>query len=166
MNTHNHAFAHHSRLLSRLRPVAQQGSMGCGVACVAALLSESYEAALKRFREPGRHETLGFPRQEIQRVLADVIGLAFAVRPLRGGTSATRWQERWATIPLGAVVCISRHEGDRYLHYVVKGHHAWMDPWANLRGKGKKANVASAQAKWRSKLPPQWRPLSVVEMRT
>lgn len=139
--------------------------MGCGVACVAALLGESYETALTRFREPSRHKTLGLPRCEIQRVLADAIGLPFAVRPLRGGTSATRWRERWATVPLGAVVCVSRHEGDRYLHYVVRGRHAWMDPWANLRGRGKTANVALAQAQWRSKLPPRWRPLSVVEMR-
>src|SRR5436190_8987949 len=150
--------------LSRLRQVAQEGSMGCGVACVAALLGESYDVALKRFREPHRHKTLGFPRHQVRRVLADALDVPFRVRALRGGSIATRWRERWATIPLGAVVCVSRYEGDRFLHYLVKGCHGWMDSWANLRGKGKKANVALAQARWRSKVPSAWKPLSVIEM--
>ncbi|MEZ4400831.1 MAG: hypothetical protein R3B06_12475 [Kofleriaceae bacterium] len=141
--------------------------MGCGVACVASVIGESFATALTRFEDKERAQTTGYPRKELLRIVRAALSpLEFRLRPLRGGSQRTGWRERWASIEDRAIVCVSQFDGDPWLHYVVhdQGRDRWMDPWVNLRLKNKKADANRARAGWRTtaELPRTWRPLSVI----
>src|ERR1700690_7905 len=78
--------------------VRQVGGMGCGVACVAAILRCSYAAALTLFERPGDAQCRGFLRKEIKRL-----------RRAASGTSSAalgRSQERGVLRGLGRVEAV------------------------------------------------------------
>lgn len=149
---------------SAWKEVAQIGPMGCGVACVASRLGLQYEDAKKLFGDTAKDESSGYSRRELVDVLnRSLPGKKYAFRPLRGGSASDGWRARWSLIPVGAIVCVRRYEGDRWLHYLLHAEKGWMDPWANWDSKKTKKKGSTPKiGRWRKKLPREWRPLSIV----
>ena len=148
-------------ILISQRAVAQQGPMGCGVACVAYLARRDYDIALREFFGPlrGDDRRAGYTQKAPVTALAQA-GLRYSKRVLRGSTVPARL----ATIPPAAVIYVKRCDGDRPGHYVVRVAGGWMDPMDRGRDKKKSQDwVPCRNGQIRARWPSSWWPRSVVE---
>ncbi len=114
--------------------------MGCAVACVASLLSISYQDALSLFSHPARASTKGFYCRDIIAALA------------RKRVSYTYKKYVGNTIKDGTIVFFHRSNSYPLGHYLLKTRRGWMNPWINY------PTITSAKAGFQKRLPgkAQW----------
>lgn len=128
--------------------VAQEDSMGCGVACVANRLGISYAQALRLFDEPGNAKTIGYKCKYIVEALSRG-GLDVRLRHIK---QADRKAVARGKLPIatGAIVLLEKSEKYPYQHYLLKVDGSWCDPWINMHDD---PDVTHAQAGIRATLP-------------
>jgi hypothetical protein len=106
-----------------MKPVTQEASMGCAIACAASVAGLSYKKMRRYFEEGERYEySRGFYNRHIVQALKRV-GI-----PTRA-SSVKRWGDR--KFKNGTIVFVGPSE--KYLagHYFLKTSKGWMNPWIN-----------------------------------
>ncbi len=122
------------------KPIRQEDGMGCGVACVAFIVGQSYKKT-KNDLIKNRQKALkqGYLCKELVDALKRV-GLTYTYhylkRPLKYRDSMIVFIKRSKRFPRG--------------HYLVKTSMGWMDPWINL---SPNADVKKSVAGFRNRLP-------------
>lgn len=102
--------------------VQQRHPMGCAVACVAAVLGTSYNAALQLFTHPEHAWTQGFLCNEI------CAALKKGGKPYSYGR-AEKHKERLERVDSIVFTAPS----DQYVvgHFLLRTATGWMNPWSN-----------------------------------
>jgi len=123
-----------------MNAITQKHGSGCGVACVAYVLSISYDKALKLFEEPSFAWGRGFYCKEI------VAALALKQRNYCF-SKFDQSKKDLLSLP-GTIVFVERSEKYPIGHYLVKStDHLWMNPWANF------PCISSAESAFQKRLP-------------
>ena len=117
--------------------VKQENELGCGVACVAAVLGRSYKNTLRLFPR-NRAECRGFICKEIVQAL-NRTGLKCEYKYIKPSLKDKIYKE-------GTIIFVQRSKKYPEGHYLVRASKKWMDPWINFPGKDRKAG-------FRKKLP-------------
>lgn len=115
-----------------MKLIVQENEMGCGVACVAALLDISYKKADKLFPK----SIQGKPKY-FCRILVKVLeraGLKYEYKYIK-----PRLKKK--TYISGTVVFIKRSNKYPFGHYLLRVNHRWMDSWINFPSKNRKAGL-------------------------
>ena len=103
-------------------PVKQEHSFGCGVACVAVLLNQTYKKTLCLFKNKQQAQTKGFFCKELIEVL-NTKGLKYETK------KANTFKQ---DIKDNLIIFIKRNEVYLHGHFLVKTNGLWMDPWINF----------------------------------
>lgn len=122
-----------------MRPITQEASMGCAIACCASLLGLSYKQ-MRNYFDNGKikEQTKGFYNRDI----IDALGkLGISARAF----SIKRWGNK--KIKHGNIVFIGRSKNCPTGHYLLKTRDGWMNPWINY------PNLNPAKAGFQKKLP-------------
>ena len=127
-----------------MKLIAQEESMGCGIACVASIIGKSYKDTKKFFDNPEFSASRGFYCRELIKVL-NKRGLKYDFKKFKED------YKRKLKIN-GSVVFIKRSKEYPSGHYLVKTKKGWMNPWINF------PNISPAKAGFQKKLvgQPQW----------
>jgi hypothetical protein len=105
--------------------VLQVNDMGCGVACISAILGISYARGLALFADlPGDDVRRGFSRRALQTVLMRA-GLQYRFRPARSPMIGRIGEA--SRLPVGTIVFV-RDEVYPRGHYLARRRNGWMDP--------------------------------------
>ncbi len=120
--------------------------MGCGAACVAMAVGQSYEQTVTLLGKD-KARTVGFRLKELRLLLNDS-GLLYK------STHANRVDLNELNAE-GAIVFIKRSKTYPYGHYLIRVGEKWGDPWINLV---ENKNLSEAYSGYRDSLPgePQW----------
>ena len=110
---------------SRIRPVSQEHTMGCAVACVASLCSLSYKKALKLFQNKDHAWTRGYYCPEI------VEALERAGHDYSYDEFDSKKHHRYLRLP-GTIIFISPCAEYPLGHFLLRGELGWMNPWLNF----------------------------------
>jgi len=123
--------------------VAQEHTMGCGIACVASAAGVSYEEALSK-----TESALILKRGCYLRELKE------ALKKLGHNYNYKKYSEKDYDLLKnpGTIVFIRRSTNYPNGHYLLKTKKGWMDPWINC------PEIAPAKAGYCKELPgePQW----------
>jgi hypothetical protein len=106
------------------KPVLQEHTFGCGVACVAFALGYSYKRALALFQKPGDAWTRGYLCRDLTQALS-LAGVEYRHFYYRAK------HRRFLTKP-GVIVYTqgsTRYPAGHYLVRTTNG--LWMNPWSN-----------------------------------
>ena len=106
------------------QPVTQEHGYGCGVACVAYALRQSYGSALRRFAHPQRAWQGGYFCKDLVAVL-NAAGRRYRhcyVRP----------RHRSLLHQYGTIVYVQRSRRYPAGHYLIRTERGWMNPWTNF----------------------------------
>ncbi len=101
--------------------IAQEDPLGCGIACVAYMIKQSYKETKCRYFKSCSANISGYLCRDL------VNALAAAKRDYSYKHLNKRMMFR-----NGTIVFIKRSKRYPYGHYLVKTLHGWMDPWINL----------------------------------
>ena len=125
------------------KPIAQEESMGCAIACVASLLGISYKESLKLFNRKNA-TTPNFYCKDIINKLKKK-GLSYRYGKVKSKT------KKYINIPR-TIVFIKRSNKYPVGHYLLKTEKGLMDPWINI------PKINPAKAGFQKKLPgeSQW----------
>lgn len=131
-----------------IKYVAQEDSMGCGVACVANRLGISYADALELFDEPERAGTIGYACKYIVTALrrGGIEARLHHIKKVDRAPSAKRCH----LLADGAIVLLEVSERYPYQHYLLKVEAGWCDPWINMNDC---RDISQAKAGIRTDLP-------------
>lgn len=130
---------HYSETFKARRPVAQEHSMGCAIACAAFIAGVGYDDALKLVKKPENAWTNGFYCPEIVKILSQ-LGFKFRWRRVVRLNSVE-------DVPRGSILFIAPCKAYPQGHFVVKvGFNKFMNPWKNF------PSIRSVKAGWDSKL--------------
>lgn len=147
--------------MTRREPVGQEHSAGCGAACVAFVLNETYMRTLRRLRRlalRGDEKKRGFWRKELLAALSEGGAQYRLARFRKSASEAQRKHE----VPQGAIVFFKCGGKEPYKHYLVRWDEQWMDPWADppktISRKKKHDAVPPKKGTWRPRLPRSWVP--------
>jgi len=125
----------------RRRPVKQEDSMGCGIACVAFVTSVSYNNAKRKyFTNENNADTIGYNCKDIVKALS-----------ISGKKYTYKYIKKRMKFKEGMIVFIKRSKHYPEGHYLVKTKNCWMDSWINYNSKNCK--IEKARAGFRSRLP-------------
>lgn len=105
-----------------MEPIVQEDDYGCGVACVAFVLTIPYKKAVLLFKE-GEIRVKGIPDfycREICEILGEY-SYKYIKPRLRNRIYAG-----------GTIVFIKKSGKYKYGHYLVRFENKWMDPWINF----------------------------------
>ncbi len=105
------------------KPLKQEDSAGCAVACVASLCRVSYGKALSYFTKKGFASLRGYYCRDICRALSKS-GRNFAYRKFSDKTAFLLERH-------GTIVFISSPAYPMG-HYLLKTKKGWMNPWTNF----------------------------------
>lgn len=106
-----------------IKTVTQNHGLGCGVACVAAVLGISYERALGLFVNPERAWTEGFYCRDLVRAL-ELGGKVYRYKKIQSSRDPILKREGTIVFTRFSIAYPRGH----YLVRIVKG---WMNPWVN-----------------------------------
>lgn len=110
--------------MSRFQPVAQKDEWGCGIACVASLLSISYEEAYWCLRnQKGESISGGNPGLELHHIALALQAYGFKV--------VADWEEA-PEYPVRTILFVEGPEPYDGGHYILRVTKGWMDPWRNI----------------------------------
>ncbi len=126
-----------------MKLVAQEDSMGCGVACVASVLEISYKDSMKLFDEK-RSSTKGYYLKDLLQAL-NKKGVIYKSGKVTDKT-------RKYVNKVGSIVFVKRSKKFPVGHYLLKTSKGWMNPWINS------VKITHAKADFQQKLPgtAQW----------
>lgn len=105
-----------------MKPVTQEDPLGCGVACVAYILTISYQEALQLFKE-NKVVTRGYTCKDICAALK------------KGGKDyVTTYVGKKNTMTYKnlSIVYIKKSATHKHGHYLCKTNKGFMDPFVNL----------------------------------
>ncbi len=112
-----------------MKAIAQEGPMGCGVACAASLSGLSYKQMVRLFEDGNKKDkTTGFYNKDFVNALAKV-------NIQTKGCSAKKWGKK--RIKPGTIVFVTRSKKFPDGHFLLKTTKGWMNPWINLSQSGK-----------------------------
>ena len=100
------------------KPITQEDPFGCGVACTAFLLDQSYKETIKMFNIK-KIENYGCDCPDISKVL-NKNGLAYKWKKYTTGL-----------IPNFSVVYLGPNDYYQVGHWLVKYNDTWMNPWVS-----------------------------------
>ncbi|KKS13795.1 MAG: hypothetical protein UU67_C0016G0008 [Candidatus Daviesbacteria bacterium GW2011_GWB1_41_5] len=108
-----------------MKPVRQEHSYGCGVACLAFVLCTDYETVLDMF-EKGKYkaENIGFFCKELTSLLNS--------RNLKYEWKYVKPRIRKRIYSPNVIVFIKRSKKYPVGHYLARCEDKWMDPWINF----------------------------------
>lgn len=130
-------------LIMSIKLVKQKDEFGCGVACVAALLSITYQQALKLFDDGYvKAKTKGFLCKEVCLAL-NKLGRNYKYKYVKNRLKNKIYQ-------LGVIVFIKKSKKYPANHYLLRVENKWLDPWINL---SRDKNIKNAKAGLRKRLP-------------
>jgi len=107
-----------------MKVVAQEHTLGCGVACVAAITNTTYQRALSLFSDPSHAWIRGFYAVELVNALLKV-GVHYQHATFHLATHGEVLQRA------GTIIYISPSSRYPLGHYLVRGVCGWMNPWMN-----------------------------------
>jgi hypothetical protein len=116
-----------------MKPIKQEDSFGCAVACVAFVLNIEYLKARELFKN-GKKRAKGvhnFYCREIVEVLKNA-GFNYQYKYINSKIRNKIYQQ-------SSVVFIRRSNKYHYGHYLVRDKNRWMDPWINFLDENTKA---------------------------
>ena len=128
------------RMTCSRNPVRQKHQLGCGVACVAFLNGEKYDAVANRMGVTAANQK-GFRLRELTKYLRVSNSKYLPHHP-------TTVEDR--ILREGTIVFIDRSNTYPYGHYLVRTADGWMDPWINYH---EGAQVQLSKAGIRKRLP-------------
>ncbi|MGA2130466.1 MAG: cysteine peptidase family C39 domain-containing protein [Candidatus Pacearchaeota archaeon] len=126
-----------------LKPIMQEHTAGCGIACTASILNINYKKALKFFNKKYVSRR-GYYCNEIVKAL-NKNGLNYQYVKVNNKT------KKFLQKP-GTIVFVERSKKYDIGHYVLKTNKGWMNPWVNY------PNLNPVNAGFEKKLPgkAQW----------
>ncbi len=124
-----------------MKPLVQKHPFGCGAACVAFVLKESYSKVIS-FLGKDKACSTGFSCQDLTKVLLK-FGQRYSYKYLKPRLKKQIYQD-------GVIVFIKRSKRYPSGHYLVRHKGMWMDPWINFP---KDKRIAKAKAGFRKRLP-------------
>ena len=115
-----------------MSPVKQEDELGCGVSCVAFILSISYENALDLFINGIRKaKSQGFLCKDLVTVLKKA-GLSYEFKYIKIKIRKKIYKEN-------TIVYLRKSKKYPLGHYLVRSDNRWMDPWINFPSEDIKA---------------------------
>jgi hypothetical protein len=128
-------------LSARKKPVSQEDTFGCGIACVAWITGRSYKQAKSLyFKDMGSASSRGYFCRDLVAALA-MAKKRYSYRYVKG---RIRFNEN-------SIVFIKRSKRYPAGHYLVKTERGWMDPWINFSRRNPEVEIAAAG--FRKRLP-------------
>src|ERR1035437_7497914 len=124
-----------------IKRVTQIHGMGCGVACVAAVLGIRYDVALRLFKKPQNAWTKGFMCRDLVKAL-NKAGFPYQHKYLKNK------RDLILRVP-GTIVFTRFSRAYPRGHYLVRTRKGWMNPWANF------PKIAPAKSAIVARLPAQ-----------
>lgn len=121
--------------------VAQQDSLGCGIACVAFVANHSYSQVKAMFSND-KAASEGFYCKDLVFALQS-FGLAYSYKYLKPKLRNKIYIDN-------AIVFIKRSKNYPAGHYLVRHRGQWMDPWINFQ---EESSINKVQSGFRKKLP-------------
>jgi len=121
--------------------IKQEDDFGCGIACVAFVLSKTYRSVINEKIEL-KAKTRGFLCRELTAILKEN-GYLYSYHYLKACKKRDIKQE-------GTIVYIQKSKRYPDGHYLTRHKDYWMDPWINLQRDG---NLSNAISGYRRKLP-------------
>jgi hypothetical protein len=106
------------------KPISQEHSMGCAVACVASLCAMKYQQALKLFKKKEHAWTRGFYCGEIVNAL-EANDLLYVYAKYESRKHARQIQEA------GTIVFVAPCTKFPAGHFLLRTEDGWMNPWSN-----------------------------------
>ncbi|MBI2327175.1 hypothetical protein HYU92_02545 [Candidatus Curtissbacteria bacterium] len=115
-----------------MKPVKQEDSLGCGVACMAFILGINYQNSLNFFKD-GRKKAnkAGFFCREIVMAL-EKAGLRYEYKYIKPKIKKKIYKPN-------TIVFLRRSKKYPSGHYLCRADNKWMDPWINFPVEEKKA---------------------------
>lgn len=115
-----------------MKPIVQEDPLGCGAACVAAVVGISYQESLDLF-ESGKRKAVevGFFCKELVMALKKK-GLEYEYRYIKGKLRKNIYNQ-------GTIVFLRRSKKYPSGHYLCRIDNKWMDPWINFPNEDRKA---------------------------
>lgn len=117
-----------------MKPVAQEQSMGCGVACVASKFDISYKKALNLFDNKQNSVDAGYMMNDLANAMLKKRKSTFKIIKAKNNMRTT----------IGDIVFISWPEP--HGHYLLKTKQGWMNSWINH------PNITPAKAGYQKKI--------------
>ncbi len=106
-----------------MKPILQEASMGCAIACCASLTNLTYKQMRAHFDNGDvKEKNSGFYNR-------DIINALNRVGVRARGYNVNRWGNK--KIKIGAIVFIECSEKYPEGHYLLKTENGWMNPWIN-----------------------------------
>lgn len=106
-----------------MKTVAQEHSMGCGIACVAYITRKKYKDVLNLFEEE-YVETGGYYCRDLINAL-NILGIKYSYKKVVEKTKNLTRKEK-------SIIFIRRSKKYPEGHYIVKTKNGWMNPWINF----------------------------------
>ncbi len=117
-----------------MKPIKQEDSLGCGVACVAFYLNITYQDSLRLFKNGKRKvESTGFFCRDIVAVL-EKEGLRYAYKYVKPRIRNKIYKQN-------AIIFIKKSKKYHNGHYLIRFEDKWMDPWINFPDENVKAGL-------------------------
>lgn len=107
-----------------IKSVTQKHGMGCGVACVAAVLDISYDSALRLFKKPEQAWSKGFLCRDIVKALL--------TKKINYRFKFVKNRKDKVLFKTGTIVFTQASKSYPHGHYLVKTKRGWMNPWVNF----------------------------------
>ena len=109
-----------------MKSIAQEDSLGCGIACVAFILKLTYKEAKNLFLDGKRRakEEPNFYCGEIVGILENV-GLSYEYKYLKKRLKHKIYRSN-------TIVYLRKSKKYPFGHYLVRYENKWMDPWINF----------------------------------
>ncbi|MBS3091017.1 hypothetical protein J4217_01040 [Candidatus Pacearchaeota archaeon] len=107
-----------------MRSIAQEDSMGCGIACTACIINKSYKKTKKLFRNEKNASTKGYYCRDLTKVLKK--------RGLNYLYSKVRKENKNKIKNNGTIIFIKRDKKYPAGHYLIKTNRGWMNSWINF----------------------------------
>lgn len=107
-----------------IKKVTQKHGMGCGVACVAAVLNFSYDKALHLFKNPKKAWTKGYFCKDI---------VAALKKKKRNYDYKYLKNSRDPVLKKSGTIVFTRFsKAYPHGHYLIRTKNGWMNPWINF----------------------------------
>lgn len=113
--------------------VVQEDDFGCGVACVANLLSISYQSSLELFEKKEYAKFKGFWPKDIVTALQKT-GVYSNYRYVKPKTRSRIYN-------MGTIVFLAKSRKYPCNHYILCTNQGWLDPWINLPQTPRKVGI-------------------------
>ncbi len=127
----------------KFKPITQEHTAGCAIACVASILNINYKKALNFFNKDNV-SIRGYYCSEIVKAL-NKNGLNYKSSKVNSKTKRFLSKQ-------GTIVFVKRSKKYPIGHYLLKTNNGWMNPWINF------PEINPAKSGFNKKLPgkAQW----------